>query len=117
MRAMEFSWARALLRADTLTLSRMIADEFIEISRLGSLRTKTDNIRDLGSGDLRLTSATRDSLAVRIYGDVAVVRGVANNAGSIRLTREGQAVREWGIRILNAIVYRATSATKVIATS
>jgi hypothetical protein len=81
VRAVELSRAQALLRADTAALSRMVADEFIEISRLGQLRTKADNIRDIGSGDLRLLSARYDSLAVRIYGDVAVLRGIADNTG------------------------------------
>ena len=46
VRAVEMSRAQALLRADTAALSRMVADEFIEISRLGQIRTKADNIRD-----------------------------------------------------------------------
>ncbi len=84
VRAVEMSRAQALLRADTAALSRMVADEFFEISRLGQLRTKADNIRDIASGDLRLLSVKYDSLAVRIYGDVAVLRGIADNTGTIR---------------------------------
>jgi uncharacterized protein DUF4440 len=84
VRAVELSRAQALLHADTAALSRMVADEFIEISRLGQLRTKTDNIRDIGSGDLRLLSVKYDSLVVRIYGDVAVLRGIADNTGTMR---------------------------------
>ena len=84
VRAVESSRARALLQADTAALVRMVADEFIEISRLGQLRTKADNIRDIASGALKLTSVKYDSLAVRIYGDVAVLRGIADNAGTFR---------------------------------
>jgi hypothetical protein len=84
VRAVEMSRAQTLLRADTTALSRMVADEFIEISRLGQLRTKADNIRDIASGDLRLLSVRYDSLTVRIYGDVAVLRGIADNAGTFR---------------------------------
>lgn len=84
VRAVEMSRAQALLRADTAALSRMVADEFIEISRLGQIRTKVDNIRDIGSGDLRLQSVRYDSLVVRIYGDVAVLRGIADNTGTFR---------------------------------
>jgi len=62
----------------------MVADEFVEISRLGQLRTKADNIRDIASGELRLTSVKYDSLTERIYGDVAVLRGIADNAGTFR---------------------------------
>jgi hypothetical protein len=84
VRAVERSRAQALLKADTAALSRLVADEFVEISRFGQLRTKADNIRDIGSGDLHLLSVKYDSLAVRIYGDVAVLRGIADNTGTMR---------------------------------
>lgn len=82
VRALESTRRQALLRADTTTLSRLVADEFIEISRLGKLRTRADNIREIASGDLRITSVKYDSLTVRIYGDVAILRGVAYNTGT-----------------------------------
>ncbi len=84
VRTVELSRAQTLMRADTAALSRMVADEFVEISRLGQLRTKADNIRDIASGDLRLQSVKYDSLVVRIYGAVAVLRGIADNAGTFR---------------------------------
>src|SRR6266705_2028940 len=84
VRAVEQSRAQALLRADTAALARMVADEFVEISRLGQLRTKADNIRDIASGALRLTSVKYDSLTVRIYGEVAVLTGIADNTGTFR---------------------------------
>ncbi len=84
VRAVETARGQALLRADTAALSRLIADEFVEISRLGQIRTKADNIRDIGSGDLKLTSVKYDSLVVRLYGDVAVLRGIADNTGTFR---------------------------------
>src|SRR5204863_1133068 len=84
VRALESSRRQALLAADTTALSRLIADEFVEISRLGQLRTKVDNLREIASGDLKLTSVKYDSLSVRIYGDVAVLRGVADNSGVFR---------------------------------
>ena len=84
VRAVELSRGEALERADTAALSRMVADEFVEISRLGQVRTRADNIRDIASGALRLTSVRYDSLAVRIYGDVAVLTGIADNTGVAR---------------------------------
>jgi len=82
VRATEAARGQALMHADTAALSRMVADEFVEISRLGQLRTKADNIRDIASGDLKLLTVKYDSLAVRIYGDVAVLRGIADNSGT-----------------------------------
>jgi len=84
VRALETARGQALLHADTVALSRMLADEFVEISRLGTRRTRADNIRDIASGALRLTSVRYDSLTVRIYGDVAVLQGIADNAGTFR---------------------------------
>jgi Domain of unknown function (DUF4440) len=84
VRAVELARGRALLQADTVALSRMVAEEFTEVSRLGQLRTRADNIRDIASGVLKLTSVKYDSLRVRIYGDVAVLSGIADNAGTFR---------------------------------
>lgn len=84
VRALETGRGQALLRADTVALSRMVADEFTEISRLGTVRTRVDNLRDIASGDLRLTSVRYDSLTVRIYGNTAVLQGIADNTGTFR---------------------------------
>jgi len=84
VRAVELARGRALMQADTVALSRMVAEEFTEVSRLGQLRTRADNIRDIATGVLKLTSVKYDSLTVRIYGDVAVLSGIADNAGTFR---------------------------------
>jgi len=81
-RAVEAARGHALLRSDTTALSRLIADEFVEVSRLGTLRTKADNMRDISSRSLSLTSVRYDSLAVRIYASVAVLQGIADNVGT-----------------------------------
>ena len=84
VRAAEQARGQALLQADTVALSRLVALEFVEISRLGQIRTRADNLRDIASGDLKLTTVRYDSLVVRIYGDVAVLRGLADNTGTMR---------------------------------
>ena len=84
VRTLESQRAQALLKADTLALSQLVADDFIEISRFGTLRTKADNLREIASGTLTLTSVRYDSLSVRIYGDVAVLQGIADNTGTFR---------------------------------
>lgn len=96
VRAAETARGQALMSADTVALSRLVADEFVEITRFGTLRGKADNMRDVSSGDLKLATVKYDSLDVHIYGDVAVLRGIADNtgafhgmpfAGKIRYTR------------------------------
>ena len=84
VRAVEQARGEALLHADTVALSRMLATEFMEISRLGLVRTRADNIRDIASGDLKLLTVKYDSLSVRIYGTVAVLTGIADNTGQFR---------------------------------
>ncbi len=84
VRALESQRAQALLKADTVALSQLVAEDFVEISRLGTLRTKADNMREIASGTLKLTSVRYDSLSVRIYGDVAVLQGIADNTGTFR---------------------------------
>jgi hypothetical protein len=81
VRAAEQARAKALLEADTTALSRLVADDFVEISRVGALRSKADNLRDISSGELKLLTGRYDSSNVRVYGDVAVLRAIANNTG------------------------------------
>ena len=84
VKAVEMARRDALLAADTVALSKMLAPDFVEISRLGTVRTRADNIRDIASGTLHLTSIKYDSLTVRVYGDVAVLTGIADNTGTMR---------------------------------
>jgi hypothetical protein len=84
VRSVELARREALLHADTTALSRMIATEFVEISRFGQVRTRADNLREIESGELKLTSVRYDSLTVRIYGDVALLRGIADNVGNYK---------------------------------
>jgi len=81
VRALESQRAQALLKSDTVALSQLVADDFVEISRFGTLRTKADNMREIASGTLKLTAVRYDSLSVRVYGDVAVLQGIADNTG------------------------------------
>jgi len=82
VRSLEEARGQALIHADTVALSQMVAPDFTEVSRLGTLRTRADNIRDIASGDLKLLTVRYDSLTVRIYGDVAVLQGIADNTGT-----------------------------------
>jgi ketosteroid isomerase-like protein len=74
----------ALLAADTIALSRMVASEFYEISRLGQVRARADNMREVATGDLKLLTIRYDSLTVHVYGDVAVLSAIADNTGTYR---------------------------------
>src|SRR6267143_3612315 len=84
VRALESQRAQALLKTDTVALSQLVADDFVEISRFGMLRTKADNLREIASGALKLNAVRYNSLSVRVYGDVAVLQGIADNSGTFR---------------------------------
>ena len=84
VRALETARGEALTKADTAAIARMTADDFVEITRLGQLRTKADNLRDIASGALKLTSVKYDSTSVRVYGDVPILRAIADNTGTFR---------------------------------
>jgi ketosteroid isomerase-like protein len=84
IRALEVARGQALMKADTAAIARMTADEFIEVSRLGQLRSKSDNLRDLSSGALKLATVKYDSTTVQVYGNVAILRAIADNTGSFR---------------------------------
>jgi len=86
VRATEMARRDALLASDTVALSKLVAGEFIEISRLGTIRSRADNMREVASGDLKLLTIKYDSLDVRVYGDVALLTGIADNTGMYRGT-------------------------------
>jgi hypothetical protein len=83
VRALEEARGQALIRSDTVALSHMTAIEFSELTRLGTIRTRAANIRDVSSGMLHLFTVHYDSLTVRIYGDVAILQGISDNTGTM----------------------------------
>lgn len=84
VRAVELARRQALLSADTVAMSRMMAPEFVEISRLGQIRTRANNLQEIATGTLKLLTVQYDSMVVRIYGDVALLTAVADNTGEYR---------------------------------
>ena len=84
VRAAEQERRRALLAADTVALSKLVGTEFVEISRRGTVRSREENLREIAAKELVLTEVRYDSLTVRIYGDVAILMGIADNVGSWR---------------------------------
>ncbi len=82
VKAVEATRADIVVRGDTAALSRMVADEFYEVSRLGTLRNKAANIHDLANGDLKLLSVKYDSTMVHVYGDVAILTAISTQNGT-----------------------------------
>lgn len=83
IKALEEARGQALIRGDTVALSRMTAAEFNELNRFGMVRNRAANLRDVGSGMLKLLTVRFDSLSVRVYGDVAILQGITDNTGTM----------------------------------
>jgi hypothetical protein len=69
----------ALLRSDTATLDRILADEYFVTNQFGQIQTKTQMISALKSGELKFESVVEDDVSVRVYRDAAVVTGRATS--------------------------------------
>jgi ketosteroid isomerase-like protein len=93
VRSLEAKRGEALIKADVTALAAMVADDFVEVSRFGQIRSKADNMRDITSGALRLLTVKYEDMTVRIYGRVAVLTAVADNTGTFRGTPFAQKVR------------------------
>ena len=86
VRAAEYARKQALLSADTVSLSRLTAIEFYEVNRLGVLRTRASNMTEIATGALKLQTVNYDSLSVHVYGNMAILTGIADNTGVFRGT-------------------------------
>jgi uncharacterized protein (TIGR02246 family) len=78
---LQHEWAEATKNSDFATLDRIFADEYTFVDPGGALRTKEQELADLRSGNLVFESMEPTDVEPRIYGDTAVVTGVANITG------------------------------------
>ena len=70
---LEDGWNEAMVKVDVAFLDRIFADDYTDTDQNGIVSTKTQDIADLKSGDLKLTSSVSDDYKVRVYGNAAVV--------------------------------------------
>ena len=74
LRQMNDDWTKALVRADRVTLDRIMADDFFFAYPMEG-DDKAQFIGDVVSGDVKVESLTRENITVRIWGDTAVLTG------------------------------------------
>lgn len=74
LRQMNDDWVKALVRADRVTLDRIMAEDFFFAYPMEG-DDKAQFISDVVSGDVRVESLTRENVSVRIWGDTAVLTG------------------------------------------
>lgn len=74
LRATERERLRALVEADVGRARQLHADDFQLINPLGGELSKEQYLEGIGSGQLDYLFWEPDSIAVRLYGDAAVIR-------------------------------------------
>ena len=77
----ERTFSAVLAKNDPKALGEIIVPEWRIVLSDGSLLTREQLLGLLESGKLRFTENSIDALDVRLYGDVAVVIGVARSKG------------------------------------
>jgi ketosteroid isomerase-like protein len=74
LRQMNDEWIKALVRADAVTLDRIMADDFLFAYPMEG-DDKAQFIGDVVSGDVKVEFLSRDNVRVRIWGTTAVLTG------------------------------------------
>ena len=89
---------RAQITADTITLRRIYADDFLGIGPTGVVRNKAEVIADFTTHALTYQSITTAEVRVRVYGNTAVETGRSTMVGQDRgkdVPRENRFTRVW----------------------
>jgi ketosteroid isomerase-like protein len=97
IRELEARFVRAVVEGDRAFYERVLADDFTHTSHSGVFKTraqfmaenKFDEKKDVESGRTRYDAYDVDDLAIRIYGDTAVVTGRTSPKGR---TAQGQPI-------------------------
>lgn len=72
----------AILRGDAAALDRMTSDDYTYITLRGEMRTKADIVKGFATGSFKYDARQIADLKVRIYGNTAVVTGLASQTGT-----------------------------------
>jgi ketosteroid isomerase-like protein len=71
----------AMIRGDAQALGRLLSDDYIGTGARGAVRNKAQVLAQYSSGEVRYESIDAAALAVRLYGNVAVVTGRTSSKG------------------------------------
>src|SRR5712664_462759 len=72
VRQLNDDWVKAMMRGDSATLDRIMADDFIFTYPLEG-DDKAQFIADVTSGDLKIEHISREQTSVRVFGSTAVL--------------------------------------------
>ena len=73
--ALENNWSQASVKRDGAVLPRFYADEYIFTNEDGVVTNKAKEIANITGGTFKLNAYKFENMAVRVYGNVAVVTG------------------------------------------
>jgi ketosteroid isomerase-like protein len=76
----------SLLKHDSAPFEKTLADSFVFVAPDGSLQQRAAFIADLDNGNLKITSTTNEDMAVRVYGDAAIVSYRSTDKGMYKDT-------------------------------
>ena len=82
---------RAQLRSDTAALQRLLADDYVLYNSQGKVENKADFIRDYAG--MKLQPFAVEDETIRVFGDAAVLAGVATLSGTDIASGEAFSVR------------------------
>jgi ketosteroid isomerase-like protein len=75
--ARELAWADATVKPDATTLPGFYAEEYLSTDQHGVITSKSQDVTNLTSGAYKAASIKLDDLKIHVYGDTAVVTGLA----------------------------------------
>lgn len=100
LKALEFQLNEAIVKADLDFFDRVFADDFTHTNHMGTFRTKAQWLANHKLGEKSpYTSFNTEDLAIRVYGDTAVVTGRSlpkgTNSKGEAITGQFRFLRVW----------------------
>jgi ketosteroid isomerase-like protein len=89
---------QAALKGDAATYDKLLADDYISINVLGGTSTKAQILENMKSGKAKFDAIEVLDSKVRVYGDAALVIGLANvkgRSGDTDISGQYRSVRVW----------------------
>lgn len=79
---MELAWRDAVLQSNTAAMDKLLADDYMAITPIGTLQSKDQTLESLRSGTTHFTAIEVSDRKVRFYGTTALVTSKVDVAGS-----------------------------------
>jgi ketosteroid isomerase-like protein len=108
---LENDWLKAISQHDTASLDSILADDFLDTTYTGEVRTKRDAILRATAGNNAIDSQRLSDVHVRFYGNTAIVTGL--NTVTAKAFGEAK-VRFTDVFVKNGNRWQAVSAQETL---